>query len=36
MPNHCQNFLVLSHPDAREIGRAKLAILDNKIGRAHV
>ena len=30
MPNHCQNYLVLSHPDVRQIGRAKLAILDDK------
>jgi hypothetical protein len=28
MPNHCQNYLVLGHKDAREIGRAKLAILE--------
>ena len=31
MPNHCQNYLVLSHTDAREIGRAKLAILEGKL-----
>ena len=30
MPNHCQNYLVLTHPDVRQIGRAKLAILDGK------
>ena len=29
MPNHCNNYLVLGHKDAREIGRAKLAILDD-------
>ena len=31
MPNHCQNYLVLSHPDVRQIGRAKLAILEEKL-----
>ena len=30
MPNHCQNYLVLGHKDAREISRAKLAILEGK------
>jgi len=29
MPNHCNNYLVLGHKDAREIGRAKLAILND-------
>jgi len=29
MPNWCNNHLVLGHKDSREIGRAKLAILDN-------
>lgn len=29
MPNHCQNYLVLGHKDSREIGRAKLAILED-------
>jgi hypothetical protein len=28
MPNWCNNHLVLGHKDAREIGRAKLAILE--------
>ncbi len=31
MPNHCQNFLVLSHPDVRQISRAKFAILEEKL-----
>lgn len=29
MPNHCNNYLILGHKDAREIGRAKLAILND-------
>lgn len=31
MPNHCNNYLVLTHKDAREIGRAKLAILEGNL-----
>jgi hypothetical protein len=31
MPNHCQNYLVLGHKDSREIGRAKLAILEGTL-----
>ena len=30
MPNHCQNYLVLSHPDTAEIERAKKALEDGR------